>query len=129
MMSGMAPARPFPAVLRAACAALALLAAAAGPARAAHPVPPPGRPASEPFLDEVEHRTFDWFWDHTPAATGLVPDRWPTRSFSSVAAIGFGLTCDGVGAERGWVSRAAARERVLAALRFLWAAPQGPGTK
>ncbi len=84
---------------------------------------------SDAFLDEVEHRTFDWFWDHTPAATGLVPDRWPTRSFSSVAAIGFGLTCDGVGAERGWVSRAAARERVLAALRFLWNAPQGPGTR
>src|SRR5919198_3442046 len=47
---------------------------------------------ADPFLDTVETRTFRWFWDTTNPTNGLVPDRWPTKSFSSVAAIGFGLT-------------------------------------
>jgi hypothetical protein len=82
-------------------------------------------PADAAYLDTLEHRTFDWFWDHAHPTTHLVPDRWPTPSFSSVAAIGFGLTAYGIGAERGWVSRAQAAERTLATLRFLWEAPQG----
>jgi hypothetical protein len=82
--------------------------------------------ADAAFLDELEHRTFDWFWDHADSVTSLVPDRWPTRSFSSVAAIGFGLTSYGIGAERGWVTRTQAADRTLATLRFLWHAPQGP---
>jgi lysophospholipase L1-like esterase len=80
---------------------------------------------AEAFLDTLQHRTFDWFWDTTNPANGLVPDRWPTPSFSSVAAVGFGLTAYGVGAERGFVARAAAAERTLTTLRFFWDAPQG----
>jgi hypothetical protein len=75
------------------------------------------------FLDTLAHRTFDWFWEQTPA-TGLTPDRWPTRSFASVGAVGFGLTAYPIGAERGWVTRRAAAERTLSTLRFLWQAPQ-----
>ena len=78
------------------------------------------------FLDTLQRRTFDWFWDTTNPRNGLVPDRWPTRSFSSVAAVGFGLTAYPIGAERGWITRAQARERTLATLRFFWTAPQGP---
>ena len=77
------------------------------------------------FLDTLQRRTFDWFWEHTPASNGLVPDRWPTKSFSSVAAVGFGLTAYAVGVERGWISREQARERTLTTLRFFWRAPQG----
>jgi hypothetical protein len=80
--------------------------------------------AEAAFLDTLSHRTFRWFWDVTDPATGLTPDRWPTRSFSSVAAIGFGLTAYPIGAERGWVTRAEAARRSLATLRFLWDAPQ-----
>jgi hypothetical protein len=86
----------------------------------------PVTPADRQFLDEVQQRTFGFFWETTNATNGLVPDRWPTESFSSVAAIGFGLTAYPVGAERGWVSRDEAVERVLTTLRFLWQAPQGP---
>jgi hypothetical protein len=78
-----------------------------------------------PVVDELQRRTFQWFWDTTNPANGLVPDRWPTKSFSSVAAVGFGLTAYPVGVERGWVTREAARDRVLTTLRFFWNAPQG----
>jgi hypothetical protein len=83
---------------------------------------------TDPFLDTVETRTFSWFWETTNAKNGLVPDRWPTKSFSSVAAIGFGLTAYPIGVERGYVSRADARARVHTTLDFLYHAPQGPTT-
>ena len=75
-------------------------------------------------LDEVEHRTFRWFWDLIDK-NYQVPDRHPQRDFSSVAATGFGLTVYCVGAERGYVTRAQAADRVVKTLRALWAMPQG----
>lgn len=87
--------------------------------------PPVLDPAAEAFLDDVEQRTFRWFWDLADPQTGLVPDRAPTRSFSSVAAVGFGLTAYVIGAERGWVPRAEAAARAERTLRFLLEAPQG----
>jgi hypothetical protein len=81
-------------------------------------------PAIDPFLETLQERTFAWFWDTTNASNGLVPDRWPDINFSSIAAIGFGLTAYGVGAERGYVTREQARDRTLTTLRFLWNAPQ-----
>ncbi len=86
----------------------------------------PGVSPDDPFLDTLQHRTFDFFWETTNPRNGLVPDRWPTPSFSSVAAIGFGLTAYGVGIERGYITREQGAERVLTTLRFLWTAPQGP---
>ena len=79
----------------------------------------------EAFLDTLQHRTFRWFWETTPA-NGLVHDRYPSRDFSSVAAIGFALPSYGIGAERGYVTRAEAAERTLTTLRTLYDAPQGP---
>jgi len=78
------------------------------------------------FLDSLSQRTFDFFWERSDSTTGLSPDRWPTRSFSSVAAIGFALTAYPIGAERGWITRDQARTRVMRTLEFLWNAPQGP---
>ena len=63
------------------------------------------------FLDTLEQRTFTWFWEKSDARNGLTPDRWPTKSFSSVAAVGFALTAYPIGAERGYVSRPAAADR------------------
>lgn len=100
----------------------------------ARSVPPSGfgeHPASLPddagLLDDLERRTFAFFWETAHPVTGLVPDRWPGNPhMASVAAVGFALTAYVVGAERGLVSRAAARERVLTTVRFLAMAPQGP---
>jgi hypothetical protein len=77
------------------------------------------------FIAELQERTFRWFWEQTPHETGLTPDRWPTPSFCSVAAVGFGLTAYGVGVERGWITRAEALERTLNTLRYFRNAPQG----
>ena len=78
------------------------------------------------FLDTLEQRTFSWFWEKTNPSNGLTPDRWPTKSFSSVAAVGFALTAYPIGIERGYVTRTAAADRVLTTLRFMYRAPQGP---
>jgi hypothetical protein len=80
----------------------------------------------DPILD-LQERSFRFFWDTTDPRTGLAPDRWPTPSFSSIAAIGFALTAYPVGVVNGWITRAEARDRTLTTLRFLWHLPQGPG--
>ncbi len=80
----------------------------------------------DPDVEELQRRTFDWFVRVTNRTNGLTPDRWPTPSFSSVAAVGFALTCWPVGVERGWMSREEARERTLTTIRFFHDAPQGP---
>jgi hypothetical protein len=82
-------------------------------------------PDTEAFLDKLERETFQWFWDLADPATRLIPDRAPTKSFSSIAAVGFGLTAYTVGAERGWVTRDEAAQRTAETLRFLIKAPQG----
>ncbi len=81
--------------------------------------------SAEAFLEEVQRRTFRWFWEWTNPGNGLVPDRTPEPPFSSIAAIGFALTAYPVGVERGYITREQAVERVRATLRFLWEAPQG----
>ena len=106
--------------------AAAVLASGCAPAAAppaAAPVPADARQAA--FLDTLQERTFRYFWETANPANGLVPDRWPTPSFSSVAAVGFGLAAYPVGVERGWITREQAAERTLATLRFFWTAPQG----
>ena len=85
-----------------------------------------GSPIVEPFLIDLQERTFRFFWDTANPRNGLVPDRYPTTSFSSVASVGFALTTYPVGVERKYVTRSDARKRVLATLRFLRDAPQGP---
>ncbi|UGB44624.1 Tat pathway signal protein [Frateuria edaphi] len=108
---------------------LATALAATPPVRAATPGPAATTyatlpPAQQKLIDDLERRTFDWFWDSADPKTGLVPDHYPGESFSSIAAVGFGLTAYGVGVERGYVTRAQAAERTLATLRFFKDAPQ-----
>jgi hypothetical protein len=86
----------------------------------------PGSPRAQAFLDTLERRTFAFFWERSDAQTGLTPDRWPTLTFSSIAAVGFALTAYPIGVERGYVTRAQAAQRTLATLRWFWQAPQGP---
>ncbi|MFJ6023671.1 glucoamylase family protein [Brevundimonas sp. NPDC092305] len=80
----------------------------------------------DPDVEELQRRTFDWFVHVTDREKGLTPDRWPTRTFSSVAAVGFALTCWPIGVERGWMTRAEARTRTLNTIRYFHDLPQGP---
>ena len=88
-------------------------------------IDPAPTPRALALLDTLEQRTFNFFWERTNPATGLTPDRWPTPSFSSIAAVGYALTAYPIGADRGYVSRAEAADRTLATLRWFWQAPQG----
>ena len=90
------------------------------------PAAPGSRTRLPHFYEEIERRTFRWFWTTVNRRNGLVPDRWPTPSFSSIASVGFALPAYAVGVERGWCSRAEARDLTLTTLRFFWNAPQGP---
>jgi hypothetical protein len=81
------------------------------------------------FLDDIERKTFDFFWANANSKNGLVPDRYPTKTFASLAAVGFALTAYPIGVERGYVTRAEARERTLKTLRFFRDAPQGAAAK
>jgi hypothetical protein len=101
-----------------------------GSKRAAPP-PPAVKPAVavqtlDPLFEDIEKRTFNYFWETAEASTGLVPDRWPRAPFASIAAIGFALNAYAVGVERGYITRAQARTRVLTTLKFLYKLPQGP---
>src|SRR5256886_9268827 len=62
--------------------------------------PPPDSARAAAFLDTLEERTFHYFWDLTNTQNGLTPDRAPSPSFSSIAAVGFEI------------GRASCRERV-----------------
>src|SRR5688572_6923051 len=82
-------------------------------------------PQGDPFLDDLQRRTFNFFWETTNSQNGMTPDRWPSRPFASIAAVGFALTAYPVGVERGWITREQAAERTLTTLRTFWTLPQG----
>jgi hypothetical protein len=79
------------------------------------------------LLDTLQHTAFNYFWTEANATNGLIKDRSASGAPSSIAATGFGLSAICVGADHGWVSRAAARDRVMAALTTFWTGPQGGG--
>jgi len=88
--------------------------------------PEPISPPDDQLLDEIEKSNFQYFWDQTNPKTGLVKDRCNVQVndngiVGSIAATGFGLTALCIGEKRGFVSRSAAQERVLAALECFWA--------
>lgn len=88
--------------------------------------PRPMKPELPPLFDDIERRTFQFFWDTTNEQNGLTPDRYPSRPFASIASVGFALTAYPIGIENGWVSRTQAVDRTLTTLRFLRDVPTGP---
>jgi hypothetical protein len=82
---------------------------------------------NDPFLDDLQQRSFRYFWEQADPNTGLVPDRaridgstLPAshQNVASIAATGFGLTALCIAADRKWVDQAQARERARNTLRF-----------
>jgi hypothetical protein len=80
----------------------------------------------EPFINDLQKRTFRYFWETSNPKNGMVRDRYPSPTAASIAAVGFALTAYPIGVERGYIKRRDAIKRVLTTLRFLYEAPQGP---
>ncbi len=95
-----------------------------GQSKAESPVAFKMTSADSTFLDSLQRDTFRYFWETSNTENGLVPDRAPTPSFASIAAVGFGLTAYLVGVERGYITRAQAADRTVRTLRFFANAPQ-----
>jgi hypothetical protein len=91
------------------------------------PLPPPASfaPEEEQFLDDLEHTSFQYFWQEANPQTGLIKDRANARAndtgtVGSIASTGFGLTAICIADKRGFVPHEDARLRVLNTLTFLW---------
>lgn len=76
-------------------------------------------------VEELQRRTFDYFWELADSNTYQIPDRYPNLTFSSIAATGFGLTSYIVGVEKKYITREEAANRTLKTLLTLWNLPQG----
>lgn len=83
--------------------------------------------SDDAFLEDMSRRQFRYFWEQADPRTGLVLDRTKTdgspsdeghRKIASIASTGFGLTAICIAAERNWITKDEARERVRATLRF-----------
>jgi hypothetical protein len=86
--------------------------------------PAPLSQEDDDFLDELEKANHLFFWEQAHPETGLVKDRCNTRAtdtgiVASIAGTGFGLTGLCIAQQRGWISLADARDRVITTLRFL----------
>ena len=79
------------------------------------------------FLEFLQRKAFDYFWLEANPANGLIRDRSRTNSYSSIAAVGFGLTAICIGIDHGWITREQGRGRVLATLKTFSEKPQGDG--
>ncbi len=80
--------------------------------------------SDEELLEKIQKSAFEYFKKESNSRTGLVRDSANNfgtitpSGWASVAATGFGLTAYGIAAERNWMTRPEARERVLTTLRF-----------
>jgi hypothetical protein len=72
---------------------------------------------------ELKQRTFNFFWQAIDSNYQTL-DRFPTRTFSSIAATGFGLSAYITGIENKYISRESGAQRVLNTLKVLWSLPQ-----
>jgi hypothetical protein len=86
-----------------------------------------GGVAAQSFVDDLQQRSFRYFWEQADSQTGLVPDRARMdgspldathQNVASIAATGFGLTSLCIAADRGWISKSEALERTRNTLHF-----------
>jgi hypothetical protein len=77
------------------------------------------RPSDAELLTKVQRATFRYFWDFGHPVSGLARDRTSTLEQCTIGGTGFGVMALMIGAERGFISREAAVERLLRIVRFL----------
>lgn len=90
-----------------------------------HPPPDGGYSGTDDqLLDEIERAAFQFFWNEASPTTGQIKDRalangGDTRTLSSIAATGFGLTGLCIADQRGYGSRSDLKARVTTTLQYL----------
>src|ERR1051325_6615029 len=71
-----------------------------------------GQLAAQSFLNDLQQRSFRYFWEQANPQTGLVPDRARMdgspldanhQGVASIAATGFGLTALCIAADKNWI--------------------------
>ena len=80
--------------------------------------------SDEELLDRFQRAAFGYFLEHFNPENGLVADTSRAGAPSSIAVVGFALSCYPIGVERGWMTRADAAARALVTLRFFWNSQQ-----
>jgi hypothetical protein len=93
----------------------------------ATPFAPKTRPrglGDDALLDLVQRQTFRYFWDFAHPVSGLARERSNVRPDYGLETVttggsGFGAMAILVAAERGWIGREDARDRLLRMVRFL----------
>ena len=73
----------------------------------------------EELLTSVQEATFRYFWDNAHPVSGLIRERNHLKDRCTIGGTGFGIMAIMVGADRGFVTRDAAAERLLTILTFL----------
>ncbi|HZN23769.1 MAG TPA: glucoamylase family protein [Burkholderiales bacterium] len=81
-------------------------------------------PANDLLLDGLQRAAFGYFVHAVNPANGLVADTSRQDSPASIAVTGFALASYPAAVERGWMTRAEAVTRSLAALRFFHGSDQ-----
>ncbi len=82
----------------------------------------------EALMDMVQHYTFRYFWDYAHPVSGLARERNNGNpEIVTTGGSGFGILSIIVGAERGWITRAAAVDRMIKIVSFLQAADRFHG--
>ena len=82
-------------------------------------------PEDEQFLDDLEHRIVDYFWNEVYPETGIAIDHTENR-IGKVAATGFELAALCIGVQRGWLTHDQGYERTLKILSTFWGDPNDP---
>ena len=85
----------------------------------------PYQGTDDQLLDVIQRASFQFFWNETNPSTGQIKDRAylngsDTRTMSSIAATGFGLTALCIGDSRGYGKTSDITNRVRNTLQFLF---------
>jgi hypothetical protein len=83
--------------------------------------------SDDSLLDRLQRGALTYLAQYSNPDNGLVADTSRRGSPSSIAVVGFALSCYPIAVERGWMTRGAAAAQTLQALRFFWNSPQNDG--
>ena len=82
-------------------------------------------PEQDQFLDDLEHRIFNYFWTEVFPETGIAVDHTQNR-IGKVAATGFELSAVIIGIKRGWITYDEGYQRTFLILNSFYKDPKDP---